>query len=140
MGKQQKIFDLLTKKQSLNVYRSKRKKNKLSEQLTEIYAYRKQLLEILDSISSPQKNKTVAEIKSETWYKLKIQDELIGANNKIDFLSLELKNQNIQVALEAEKHKKFEEKKNYFKRLEIIDREKKLDLNSPSQSGNRVKF
>ena len=140
MGKQQKIFDLLTKKQSLNVYRSKRKKNKLSEQLAEINTYRKQLIEILDSISSPQKNKTVGEIKSETWYKLKLQDELIGANNKIDFLSLELKNQNIQVALEAEKHKKFEEKKNYFKRLEIIDREKKLDVNSPPQSGNRAKF
>ena len=59
MGKQQKIFDLLSKKQSLNVFRSQKKKNKLSEELTQIVSYQKQLMEILKSISSDEKYKRV---------------------------------------------------------------------------------
>ena len=140
MGKQQKIFDLLSKKQSLNVFRSQKKKNKLSEELTQIVSYQKQLMEILKSISSDEKYKRVSEIKSETWYKLKIQDELIAATNKIEFLSMELKNQNIQIALAADKQRKYEEKRSHFNRLEIIERENRQDSSIPPFNTNKSKF
>ncbi len=140
MGKQQKIFDLLSKKQSLNVFRSQKKKNKLSEELTQIVSYQKQLMEILKSISSDEKYKRVSEIKSETWYKLKIQDELIAATNKIEFLSMELKNQNIQIALAADKQRKYEEKRSHFNRLEIIERENRQDSTIPPFNTNKSKF
>ncbi len=140
MGKQLKLFDLLTKKQSLNVFKSQRKKNKLSEQLNEVIAYQKQLVNILESISTSKPHKSVAEIKSENWYKLKIQDELIAANNKIDFLSIEIKNQNMQVALASDKQKKYEEKKQYFNKLELIEKENKRDDAIQPSNTNRTKF
>ena len=140
MGKQLKLFDLLTKKQSLNVFKSQRKKNKLSEQLNEVIAYQKQLVNILESISTSKPHKSVAEIKSENWYKLKIQDELIAANNKIDFLSIEIKNQNMQVALASDKQKKYEEKKQYFNKLELIEKENKRDNAIQPSNTNRTKF
>ena len=140
MGKQLKLFDLLTKKQSLNVFKSQRKKNKLSEQLNEVIAYQKQLVNILESISTSKPYKSVAEIKSENWYKLKIQDELIAANNKIDFLSIEIKNQNMQVALASDKQKKYEEKKQYFNKLELIEKENKRDDAIQPSNTNRTKF
>ena len=140
MGKQLKLFDLLTKKQSLNVFKSQRKKNKLSEQLNEVIAYQKQLVNILESISTSKPHKSVAEIKSENWYKLKIQDELIAANNKIDFLSIEIKNQNMQVALASDKQKKYEEKKQYFNKIELIEKENKRDNAIQPSNTNRTKF
>ncbi len=140
MGKQLKVFDLLTKKQSLTVFKSQRKKNKLSEQLNEVISYHKQLVKILESISTSQQQKTVTEIKSENWYKLKIQDELIAAKNKIDFLSDEIKNQNMQVALASDKQKKYEEKKQYFNKLELIEKENKRDNAIPQSNTIRTKF
>ena len=125
MGKQLKVYDLLTKKQSLTVFKSQKKKNQLSEELNQVISYQKQLFEILKSISTTKSQKTVSEIKSENWYNLKIQDELIAIGNKIDFLSLEIKNQNIQVALAADKQKKYEEKKVYFSKRDLIEKENK---------------
>ncbi|MDG2473943.1 MAG: hypothetical protein P8M50_01530 [Paracoccaceae bacterium] len=140
MGKQLKMYDLLTKKQSLTVFKSQKKKNKLSEELNQIISYHKQLLEILKSLTLTKSQKTVSEIKSENWYKLKIQDELIAANNKIDFLSIEIKNQNIQVALAADKQKKYEEKKRYFGKLDLIEKENKRDSAIQALNTNKSKF
>ena len=140
MGKQVKIFDLLSKKQSLTVFKSQKKKNQLSDELKQIIAYQKQLREILESISTTKTQKTVSEIKSENWYNLKIQDELIAISNKIDFLSLEIKNQNVQVALAADKQKKYEEKKNHFNRLELIEKENRIETTIPARPNNRTKF
>ena len=140
MGKQLKIYDLLSKKQSLTVFKSQKKKNKLSEELTQILSYHEQLLDILKSLTLTKTQKTVLEIKSENWYKLKIQDELIAANNKIDFLSLEIKNQNIQVALAADKQKKYEEKKKHFSKLDLIEKENKRDSSVQSPNTSKSKF
>jgi triacylglycerol esterase/lipase EstA (alpha/beta hydrolase family) len=140
MGKQVKIFDLLTKKQSLNVFKTQKKKNQLADELRQLVSYKTQLLEILKSISTTNTKKTVSEVKSENWYNLKIQDELIAINNKIDFLSIELKNQNIQVALAADKQKKYEEKKIHYARIESIEKENKKESNLPSMISIRSKF
>ena len=140
MGKQVKIFDLLTKKQSLNVFKSQRKKNQLEDELNQLVSYKKQLLEILESISTTTTQKTVSEVKSENWYNLKIQDELIAINNKIDFLSIEIKNQNVQVALAADKQKKYEEKKNHYSKIESIEKENKRESSMPSMVSTRAKF
>ena len=123
MGKEVRIFDLLTKKQSLTVFKSQKRKNKLAEELNKVITYQKQLLEIMQSIDKEVSQKTVSELKSENWYNLKIQDELIAIKNKIEFLSLELKNQNKQVALASEKQKKFQEKKRHFNKLEQQEKE-----------------
>ena len=123
MGKEVRIFDLLTKKQSLTVFKSQKRKNKLAEELNKVITYQKQLLEIMQSIDKEASQKTVSELKSENWYNLKIQDELIAIKNKIEFLSLELKNQNMQVALASEKRKKFQEKKRHFNKLEQQEKE-----------------
>ena len=138
MGKEVRIFDLQTKKQSLNVFKSQKRKNKLAEELNKVIAYQKQLLEIMQSIDKEASQKTVSELKSENWYNLKIQDELIGIKNKIEFLSLELKNQNMQVALASEKRKKFQEKKRHFNKLEQQEKETRQEsalqstiINSP---------
>jgi hypothetical protein len=140
MGKQLKVFDLLTKKQSLTVFKSQKKKNQLSEELNQVISYQKQLFEILKSISTTKSQKTVSEIKSENWYNLKIQDELIAIGNKIDFLSLEIKNQNIQVALAADKQKKYEEKKVYFSKLDLIEKENKRESSIQRPNSQRSKF
>ena len=140
MGKQVKIFDLLTKKQSLTVFKSQKKKNQLSEELNKMVSYQKQLLEILKSISTTKTQKTVSEIRSESWYNLKIQDELIAINNKIDFLSLELKNQNIQVALAADKQKKYAEKKIHFDKLELLEKENQSEINMQGGVNSKSKF
>ena len=140
MGKQLKIFDLLAKKQSLTVFKSQKKKNQLSQELSEMNSYQKQLIEILETISTSKLQKTVAEIKSENWYKLKIQDELITVTNKIDFLSFEIKDQNIQLALAADKQRKYQEKKNHFSRLDLIDKENKRDSSSQSTNRSKSKF
>ena len=123
MGKEVRIFDLLTKKQSLTVFKSQKRKNKLAEELNKVITYQQQLLEIMQSIDKEASQKTVSELKSENWYNLKIQDELIAIKNKIEFLSLELKNQNMQVALASEKRKKFQEKKRHFNKLEQQEKE-----------------
>ena len=140
MGKQVKIFDLLTKKQSLTVFKSQKKKNKLADELHQLISYKTQLIEILKSISTTNTKKTVSEVKSENWYNLKIQDELVAINNKIDFLSIEVKNQNIQVALAADKQKKYEEKKSYYARIESIEKENKRESNVPAMISIRSKF
>ena len=140
MGKQVKIFELLSKKQSLTVFKSQKKKNQLTDELKQIIAYQKQLREILESIATTKTQKTVSEIKSENWYNLKIQDELIAISNKIDFLSLEIKNQNVQVALAADKQKKYEEKKNHFNKLELIEKENKSETTISNRPNNRTKF
>jgi len=140
MGKQVKIFDLLTKKQSLTVFKSQKKKNQLADELHQLISYKTQLIEILKSISTTNTKKTVSEVKSENWYNLKIQDELVAINNKIDFLSIEVKNQNIQVALAADKQKKYEEKKSYYARIESIEKENKRESNVPAMISIRSKF
>jgi hypothetical protein len=140
MGKQVKIFDLLTKKQSLTVFKSQKKKNKLADELHQLISYKTQLIEILKSISTTNTKKTVSEVKSENWYNLKIQDELIAINNKIDFLSIEVKNQNIQVALASEKQKKYEEKKSHYARIDSIEKENKRESTVPSVISIRSKF
>ena len=140
MGKQVRIFDLLSKKQSLTVFKSQKKKNQLTEELTASNSYKKQLLEILESMSENSGDKTVSEIKSHTWYNVKLQDELIAVNNKIEFLSIEVKNQKIQVALAAEKQKKYIEKKDHFYKLERLEIENKRESLAQSASFNRSKI
>tara|TARA_A100001011_G_C14141867_1_gene770061 strand:+ start:238 stop:675 length:438 start_codon:yes stop_codon:yes gene_type:complete len=139
MGKQVKIFDLLAKKQSLTVFKSQKRKNQLMEELNQVSSYKKQLLEISSSIETKQPYKTVAEIKSENWYNLKIQDELRAIDNKIEFLNLEIKNQNIQVATASEKQKKFQEKRKFFNSLEKQEKETRLESSIPSATNNRSK-
>lgn len=139
MGKQVKIFDLLAKKQSLTIVKSQKRKNQLMEELNQVRSYKNQLLEILSSIDTNQSFKTVSEIKSENWYNLKIQDELKGIDNKIEFLSLEIKNQNIQVATASEKQKKFQEKRKFFNSLEKHEKETRLESSMPSATNNRLK-
>ncbi len=139
MGKQVKIFDLLAKKQSLTVFKSQKRKNQLLEELTQVSSYKKQLLEIFSSIETKQSYKTVSEIKSENWYNLKIQDELKAIDNKIEFLNLEIKNQNIQVATASEKQKKFQEKRKFFNSLEKQEKETRLESSMPSVTNNRSK-
>ena len=139
MGKQIKIFDLLSKKQSLTVFRSQKRKNKLSEELTQVLSYQSQLLKILESVELDKSNKTVSEIKSEAWYNFKIQDELIAVKNKIDFLSLEIKNQNIEVALATEKHRRFKEKKRLYNKIERQEKENKRESAMHSSVNNRSK-
>ena len=140
MGKQVKIFDLLTKKQSLTVFKSQRKKNQLSEELNQAISYQTQLVDILKSIGTTKNQKTVSEIKSENWYNLKIQDELIAIKNKIDFLSIEIKNQNIQVALAADKQKKYEDKKKHYNKLEFLEKENKREMTMPSTTSKQSKL
>ena len=140
MGKQVRIFDLLAKKQTLTVFKSQKKRNQLSEELKQSVSYQKQLLEILSSLSTNKTQKTVSEIKSENWYNLKIQDELIAIRNKIDFLSLEIKNQNIQVALAADKQKKYEEKKKYFNKIELLEKENKQETAVQSKINSKSRF
>ena len=65
MGKEVRIFDLLTKKQSLTVFKSQKRKNKLAEELNKVITYQKQLLEIMQSIDKEASQKTVSELKSE---------------------------------------------------------------------------
>ena len=139
MGKQVRVFDLLTKKQSLSVFKSQKKRNKLAEELRNATAYQKQLEDILESMASDKKKKTVAEIKSESWYRLKIRDELTSIQNKIDFLSVEIKDQRIQVAKETEKRKKFDEKKTHFQKVELLESERREEIATPSRIDNRSK-
>ncbi|MEE2774750.1 MAG: hypothetical protein VYE27_07550 [Pseudomonadota bacterium] len=132
MGKQVRVFDLLTKKQSISVFKSQKKKNEIAEKLRLATLYEKQLQDILNSMLENKNHKTVAEIKSETWYKLKIQDELRANRNKIDFLNKEIVNQRMLVAKESEKRKKFSERKDYFKKLESQEKERKQENMTPS--------
>ena len=140
MGKQVKVFDLLSKKQSLHVFRNQRKKNQLLEELRLATAYQKQLHEILNTMSEAEGNKTVSEIRSENWYKLKIQDELVSVGNKIDFLTIEIKDQGIQIALASEKKRKFEEKRNQLRKIDTHNRENKRETMSIAHPNNRSKF
>lgn len=140
MGKQVKIFDLLSKKQSLTVFKNQKKKTQLSEQLQNAISYKKQLLDILNAIQTTDTKKTVSQIKSENWYNLKIQDELIATKNKIDFLLLEIKNQTMQIALATEKQKKFQDKKKHFNEIEQRNQENKRESMMPSIINNRSKI
>ena len=140
MGKQSRVYDLLTKKQSLAVFATQKRKSKLSEELNKTISYQEQLLNMLNAITDPEMQKTVAQVKSEAWYNLKIQDELIAVKNKIDFLSIEIKNQNMQIALASDKHKKYEAKKNHFSKLDLIEKENRLDAFIPSTNKSRSKF
>ncbi len=140
MGRQVKIFDLLTKKQSLSVFKSQKKKGQLSEELKQNLSYQKQLLDILKSTGIKATHKTASEIQSESWYNLKIQDELIAITNRIDFLSTEIKNQNIQVALAADKQKKYEDKKNHYRKLDQLEKESKREHMMPSRTHNESKI
>ena len=140
MGKQVKVFDLLSKKQSLHVFRNQRKKNQLLEELRLATAYQKQLHEILNTMYETEGNKTVSQIRSENWYKLKIQDELVSVRNKIDFLTIEIKDQGIQIALASEKKRKFEEKRNQLKKIDTRNRENKRETMSIAHPTNRSKF
>ena len=81
-----RTYELLAKKQSLSLMRSNRKKNALVESLNQCLELEKQLKEILATTFETRNNKTVSEIKSESWYNVKIQDELSAVRNKIEFL------------------------------------------------------
>ena len=140
MGKQVRVFDLLTKKQSINVFKSQKKKNEIAEKLRVATLYEKQLQEILNSMVGDDNNKTVAEIRSENWYKLKIQDELVANRNKIDFLSKEIISQRMQVAKESEKRKKFNEKKDHFKKMESQEKERRQESFTPSRIEKGLKL
>ena len=140
MGKQVKIFDLLSKKQSLTVFKNQKKKNQLSQELKNAVSYKKRLLEILDSVETNESKKTVSQIKSESWYNLKIQDELNATKNKIDFLSLEIKNQTMRIAIATEKQKKFRDKKKHFNEIEMKKRENNRESTMPTIINNRSKI
>ncbi len=122
-----RTYELLAKKQSLSLMRSNRKKNALVESLNQCLELEKQLKEILATTFETRNNKTVSEIKSESWYNVKIQDELSAVRNKIEFLGEELKNQKMQFAIEKEKQKKFDERFHLSKKMNRLEKEKKFE-------------
>ncbi len=140
MGKQVKVFELLSKKQSLNVFKNQKKKNQLVDELKAATAYQKKLTEILTNMSKELENKTVSQIKAENWYNLKIQDELIATVNKIEFLTIEIKNQGVQIALASEKKRKFDEKKIQIQKINAQELENKIENMAAAPSNNGSKY
>jgi len=140
MGKQVKVFELLSKKQSLNVFKNQKKKNQLVDELKAATAYQKKLTEILTNMSKELENKTVSQIKAENWYNLKIQDELIATVNKIEFLTIEIKNQGVQIALASEKKRKFDEKKIQIQKINAQELENKIENMAAAPSKNGPKY
>ena len=132
-----RTYELLAKKQSLSLMRSNRKKNALVESLNQCLELEKQLKEILATTFETRNNKTVSEIKSESWYNVKIQDELSAVRNKIEFLGEELKNQKMQFAIEKEKQKKFDERFHLSKKMNRLEKEKKFE--SLFQNRSRIR-
>ncbi len=128
MRSSRRTYELLAMKQNLSLIKHHKKKSTLLESLNQCFELKKQLTEILETTHEKKENKTVSEIRSESWYNVKIQDELSSVRNRIEFLSEELKNHKLQLAIENEKHKKFVEKKDLFYKLEMEERDEKLQL------------
>ena len=140
MGKQIKVYDLLSKKQSLDVFKNQKKKNQLLEELNAARAYKEQLIEISTSILNDNTEKTVSQIKSESWYSLKIQDELLAIESKIEFLIVEIKDHGIQIAIASEKKRKFDEKKLQLKKIATRDKENRQEMLATRSSANQSKY
>jgi hypothetical protein len=123
-----RTYELLAMKQNLSLIKYYKKKNTLVESLNQCTELETQLAIILKTTFEKKENKTVSEIKSESWYNIKIQDELLAVKNRIEFLRTEIKNHNLQLAIEKEKHKKFIEKKDQYNKIALIERDEKSQL------------
>ena len=120
-----RTYELLAMKQNLSLIKYYKKKNALVESLNQCIDLESQLTIILKKTFEKKENKTVSEIKSESWYNIKIQDELLAVKNRIEFLKTEIKNHNLRLAIEKEKHKKFIEKKDHHNKLLLMERDEK---------------
>ncbi len=128
MRSPKRTYELLAMKQNLSLIKYHKKRGALVESLNQCIELKKQLTEILETTYEKKENKTASEIKSESWYNIKIQDELSSVKNRIEFLSEELRTHKLQLAIENEKHKKFVEKKELFYKLEVEERNEKSQL------------
>tara|TARA_A100001015_G_scaffold317539_1_gene434800 strand:- start:1029 stop:1445 length:417 start_codon:yes stop_codon:yes gene_type:complete len=127
MKSQRRIFDLLSKKQNLQLIKLTQKKNKLSAELKESIEQKLQLKSIIESSRNRGTELTAAAIQSESWYSIRIKDQLVALQNRIDFLSDEIKNQNVLVAMQKEKKNKYNEKKEYYHKMEKIEKENRFE-------------
>ena len=110
MKNKKRIFDLLSKKENISLRRAINKKNSLLKELKKIEVTKRKLEEVIKETKKESTERTVTELKAESWYNTKIKDQLIEIKNKIDFLLKEIKSQNVILSNHKEKSKKYDEK------------------------------
>ena len=110
MKNRKRIFELLSKKENISLRKAINKKNSLLKELKKIEVTKRKLEEVIKETKKENTERTVTELKAESWYNTKIKDQLIEIKNKIDFLLKEIKNQNVTLSNHKEKSKKYDEK------------------------------
>ena len=127
MKNKKKIFKLLSKKENLNLRKVITKKNSLIKELITTENTKSKLNQVIQETVENKNQKTGGDLKAENWYHTKIKDQIIKIDNRISFLSKEIKDQNVLLSKCKEKSKKYNQKYDEMKKNEIEEIEKKKE-------------
>ena len=132
MGSKRKIFELLALKEKLERNNHFKKAKAISEEIKKNNSLKEKLLEIVKEEKVKKKSMTALQLKSKNWYNLKIQEQILAAENKNIFLEKENSQIQKKIAFKHQKMKTSIEKASYHKKIEKEISDKKELLSYPS--------
>ena len=132
MGSKRKLFELFALKDKLERNKHFLKAKAISEEIKRNNSLKEKLQEIAKEEKAIKKSMTALQLKSKKWYNLKIQEQILAAENKNTFLEKENLQIQKKIALKHHKMKNSIEKASYHKKIEKEVSENKQLLSYPA--------
>ena len=132
MGSKRKLFELFALKDKLERNKHFLKAKAISEEIKKNNSLKEKLQEIAKEEKAIKKSMTALQLKSKKWYNLKIQEQILAAENKNTFLEKENLQIQKKIALKHHKMKNSIEKASHHKKIEKEVSENKQLLSYPS--------
>ena len=132
MGSKRKLFELFALKDKLERNKHFIKAKAINEEIKRNNSLKEKLQEIAKEEKEITKSMTALQLKSKKWYNLKIQEQILAAENKNTFLEKENRQIRKKIALKHHKMKNSIEKASYHKKIEKEVSENKQLLSYPA--------
>ena len=132
MGSKRKLFELFALKDKLERNKHFIKAKTISEEIKRNNSLKEKLQEIANEEKEITKSMTALQLKSKKWYNLKIQEQILAAENKNTFLEKENFQIQRKIAFKQQKLKTSIEKAAYHKKIEKEISENKQLLSYPA--------
>lgn len=132
MGSKRKLFELLALKDKLERNNHFKQAKAISDEIQKNNLLNEKLQEIVKDENKTKISMTALQLKSQNWYNLKIQEQILSSENKKSFLEKENYQIQKKIALKHHKMKNSLEKAALHKKIELDTSEKKQLLSYPS--------
>ena len=130
VANRKKLYRLMALKQNVELLGHARSASALHKEILRNSEIQEKL-ELISSSKRQKKIKTGMELRSENWYDNQVQSQLTEMKNRQKFLSEEAIIIKRRVAQSHQKLKQSKEKVAYYRREQLIEKEKKFESSIP---------